>query len=260
MTEITIHNVDGMKRLIQSVISFSSDARLEVGPDGVRIALKCDVPDKMRIEFVTNLATADDVVNLYIKDLQRLYRGMDLALSENIEGNPGITMTLSDAKDFLIYENGSLQFKIGLSSERAIAGCVDTDRFQMLSDVYNFKLKQERIKSLFRQSAIVRSAEARVYLVNVSGEEIAAKIEDEENRGAGMVSIKIADRLDFGVFTPIIIKAEMFKCLMKFPYEECVFHYTDKKAVIVEAEYAEGKDHTIHTRILFAPKKPRNTR
>lgn len=257
MNKLTISDLSVAKKLIQSVMSFSPDAKFEIDQNGVRIPLKCDIPDKMRIEFKSDVMTSSIPSGICIKDIQRLYRAIDLVLSElNNPEFASMEMEISEKNDFLIYKNGSLQFKIGLVTDRALAGCIDTDEFKMFKDVYSFRVKSERIKALFRQSAIVRSNEARIFIVNVEGNEIAAKLEDEESLQSGMVSIKISDGIDSGEFIPIIVKADMFKSLVKFPFEECTIHYTDKKAVIMSAESIHGSSK-IETRVMFAPKKSR---
>ena len=260
MATMTIGNPEVAKKMLQSVLSFSSDMKMEADPDGCRIALKCDVPDIMRMEFRSGVVTASEPMSVCIKEALRMFRAIDLVMSERGGRNDPMSMTLSDDRQFLVFSEGSLQFKIGLVGENSIMGCVDNSEFKMFSDVYSFKMKAERIKALFRQSAIVRSSEARVFLVNVSGEEIAARIEDDASPNSGMVSVRVADRLESGEFTPLIIKSDTFKSLVKFPFEECTFHYTDRKAIIVEAEYVDEGGCRIRSRVMFSPKKSRSSR
>lgn len=255
----TICNPEVAKKLVGAVLSFSSDMKLEASPDGCRIALKCDVPDIMRIEFKSPVVVSSEPAAVCIKEALRVFRAVDLVVSEREGRNDPIVMTLTDDRQFLTFSEGSLQFKIGLVGENSIMGCVDNAEFKMFSDVFSFRMKAERIKALFRQSAIVRSSEARVFLVNVSGDEVAARIEDDASPGSGMVSVRVSDRLDSGEFTPLIIKLDTFKSLVKFPFEECTFHYTDRKAIIVEAEYGEG-GCPIRSRVMFSPKKSRSAR
>jgi hypothetical protein len=257
MITVKINNLEVAKKLVQSVLAFSADAKFEVTPEGVKIPLKCDIPDKMRIVFTSNVITSSEPVGLCIKEASRFYRAIDLVYSEL--GKPDLAdmdLAVSDRQDFLIYKNGSLQFKIGLATDRALAGCIDTAKVEYPQEIYSFKLNVERIKALFRQSAIVRSSEARIFLIRGEGQEIAAKLEDEESLSSGMVAIKIADCLESGEFSPAIIKADMFKSLTKFPYEECSFRQHVNKALSVVAQSTYGNNGLyIKTEIVFAPKK-----
>ena len=257
MITVKINNLEIAKKLVQSVLAFSADAKFEVTPEGVSIPLKCDIPDKMRILFTSNVITSSEPVGLCIKEASRFYRAIDLVYNEL--GKPeyaDMELTVTDRQDFLVYKNGSLQFKIGMATDRALAGCIDTNKVEYPEIAYSFKLNSERIKALFRQSAIVRSSEARIFIIRGEGQEIAAKLEDEESLSSGMVAIKIADCLESGTFSPVIIKADMFKALTKFPYEECIFRQHANKALSVVANTNFG-NFNIGTNILFAPKKPK---
>lgn len=256
MTTLTIHSPEVAKKMVQSVLSFSSDMKLEADPGGCRVALKCDVPDIMRIEFRSTVMTATEPMAVCIKEALRVFRAIDLVMSERDGRNDPISLELAPDRQFLTFSEGSLQFKVGLVGENAILGCVDNSEFRMFSDEYSFRMKADRIKALFRQSSIVRSSEARVFLVNVSGKEIAAKLEDDASPNSGMVSVKVSDGVDSGEFSPLIVKSDTFKSLVKFPFEECTFHYTDRKAIIVEASYEDG-GHSIRSRVMFSPKKAR---
>lgn len=255
MITVKINNLEVAKKLVQSVLAFSADAKFEVTPEGVNIPLKCDIPDKMRILFTSDVITSSEPVGLCIKEASRFYRAIDLVYSELGKPEHGdMELSVTDKQDFLVYKNGSLQFKIGMATERALVGCIDTSRIEYPKTMYEFKLNAERIKALFRQSAIVRSSEARIFIIRGEGQEIAAKLEDEESLSSGMVAIKIADCLESGAFSPVIIKADMFKALTKFPYEECMFRQHENKALSVVASSKYG-NFTIGTSIVFAPKK-----
>lgn len=256
MATVTIKRPDTAKKLLQSVLSFSSDMKMTSDENGSTIRLKIDVPDLMRIEFRSDVITSSEPVSVCIKDAMRMFRAIDLVVSERNGKNDPIEMRYDNGNGgmFLVFDEGSLQFKIGLVDEKSIMQCVDNAEFKQLSDNYSFKINVERIKALFRQSQIVRSTDAKVYIVNTSGQEIAAKLEDPAQLNSGMVSVKIADSILSGEFTPLCVKSDTFKSLIKLPFEEGTFRYTTLKAILFEADSVED-GFTVSTKAMFSPKK-----
>lgn len=249
---VSIVNPTAAKDMVMSLMSFSADCLFIVGEKEMRVNLITEVPARMRVEFVSNLIISEKPVRLAIKEIQRLYRAICLVIDTCGDKEP-IELWLTDNQADLVYDHNGLKFRISAVKESAIAGVIDTRELPQLETKYSFNAPLERIKYLFKQSAIVRSKEPKIYLMMNADGSLSASLEDKTSAHSGMVAVPIASQIE-GVFVPVALSSASIKSVIKLPGETFNFIFTDKAAVYIKTKHQIGEFYT-NCQILFSSVK-----
>ena len=160
---------------------------------------------------------------------------------------------LADRGDQLIYDNGRIKFRIGMVNERAIGESVDNRAFPSGTDFkYRISLDPSSIKYLFRQSSIVRSKDAKVYLIQNSDGSISGQLEDKTAAHCGMVAYPLSNEIMAGTFVPSVITANKFHNLVKLPGDRIVLTQLQNEFYLAQALDKEG-DYFTRFDMVFSP-------
>lgn len=252
MSKITIHNPNVSLSFVSSLMAFSQNAKFEISPEGVRVGLLCDSPNRMRIEYKSNVMSSDSNVSLCLKDIQRLHKAISLVVDACGDIEP-IILTTQD-KDGNVesvgYQRDRLAFRIGAIMERAIMASIDNRTFGDIQSTFSVTIPMEKLKYMFKQVAIVKSNDCKIYLVQNSDGSIGGQIEDKDNKFCGMVSVPLAEKAE-GIFESIVLSTNSMKSMTKLPGDTMKLDYMQSGGVMMSASMHIG-NYFISAKTAFA--------
>ena len=250
---ITIKKPKEVKKLITCINAFNPDVQFNINKIGCGIDLITEINARMRLKFKTNLITSDKDIKLNLRDIQRFKQAIQLVEDS---GEENIQFKVSEDETTIFYNKKGLKFKLHTVDEIAIAKNIDSQAFPELTQSFGFKASSDKIKYLFKQSAMVRSDTIKIYLVNECGTIISAQLEDRTTKHSGVVAIPLAESFD-GVFEPVILSMTAIKSLIILPSKELHFIRSTAGVILVKSSLifdADGDDVTfIDSQILFSP-------
>lgn len=253
MATVTVHHPRALVQMLMSLMSFTQNAKFELTPDGMMAAVQCDNPHRLRINVQSNAMSCDDEISLCVKEISRLHRAISMVVDYCKKEGQSFTMTATDRADQLIYDNGRLKFRIGMVNERAIGESVDTRNFPSGADFrYVVSLDPSAIKYLFRQSSIVRSKDAKVYLIQNPDGSISGQLEDKTAKHCGMIAYPLADKIAKGSFAPSVIAADKVHNLVKLPGDRVILTQLQNEFYLAQSVFQEG-DYFIRFDLVFSP-------
>ncbi len=246
---ITIKKPKEVKKLITCINAFNPDIQFNINKVGCGIDLITELNARMRLKFKTNLITSDEDIKINLRDIQRFKQAIQLVEDS---GEEEIKFNVSEDKTTIFYNKKGLKFKLHTVDEIAIAKNIDSQPFPEVTQSFSFKASSDKIKYLFKQSAMVRSDTIKIYLINESGTIITAQLEDRTTKHSGVVGIPLADTFD-GVFESVILSMTAIKSLIILPSKELQFIKSSAGFILVKSSLVFDDVTFIDSQILFSP-------
>jgi hypothetical protein len=253
MTKLTVHNPKSAIQLVMSLMSFTQNVKFDIEQRGLEAGIQCDNPTHLRLFITSNVITADKETSICIKEIQRLHRALSM-VNEYTSDLASFNMAVSDRQDQLSYDDGRLKFRIGMVNEKAIGESIDKKAMPPTSNAaYSMVIQCDGIKSLFRQTTIVRSKEAKIYLIQNPDGSVSGQYEDKKQAFCGMVAVPLAEKeMITGSFAPSVISANKFHNLIKMPGDKITLYQLANEMYLAESEYVEGCNY-VKAQMVFSP-------